>query len=182
MHLFLIAGLIYYLFNIWIRLEVASTMNFSNKPFDQCDCDALSETNTLCENNETENSFQNIFIGVPMPPFIVAFIVTSAMCHIFHSLILYFPAPINLLDFYLGDSQDDDLSDDIEMQSEKSKGHSFHQNKIIKGLKISCVIMSIVYLIVIVTSPNYTFDSQFTGGKWLQKELDTYVHSTLILL
>ena len=118
MHLFLIAGLIYYLFNIWIRLEVASTMNFSNKPFDQCDCDALSETNTPCENNETENSFQNIFIGVPMPPFIVAFIVTSAMCHIFHSLILYFPAPINLLDFYLGDSQDEDLSDDNEMQSD----------------------------------------------------------------
>ena len=109
-----------------------------------------------------------------MPPFIVSFMVTSAMCHMFHSLILHFPAPINLLDFYLGDSQDEYLSDDIEMQSEKSKGHSFHQNKIIKVLKISCVIMSIVYLIVIVTSPNYTFNSQFTGGKWLQKELDTY--------
>ena len=173
MHLFLIAGLIYYLSDIWINLEVASTMNFSNKPFDQCDCDALSETNTPCENDEN-NSFQNFFIGLELDisPFIATFMATSALCHIFHSLISYFPAPVNLLDFYLGDCENEDLNGDVEIQPENSKKHqSFYHGKIIQGIKISCIIMSIAYLVMILTSPNYTFDSQITKGNWFQIDL-----------
>ena len=175
MHLFLIAGLIYYLYNIWEKLEVASTMNFSNKSFNQCDCDALSEINTPCENNETEDSFQNVFIGVRLSPFIITFMVTSVLCHIFLSLILYFPTPINLLDFYLGDSKDEELSVNVEMQFENSKkDHSSHRGNIIKGVKISCIILTIVYLVLALTSPNYTFDSQFTTGKKIHEESNTF--------
>ena len=109
-HLAIIAGLTYYLYAIWIPLELTSTLNFENLSFDQCLCEELAMNNITCTNKETENSFQNIFIGVPIPPFLIALLSASISCHLVHSLIIYIPSPLTLIDLIVGLKKVDAIS------------------------------------------------------------------------
>ena len=153
LYLALISGLIYYLYNIWIMFEVASTMNFSNEPFDQCPCAALSENDIPCINKETENSFQNIFLGVSIQPFLIIFMVTSIVCHVIHSSIMFFPAPINILDYILGHKAL------VESEIESNSDGFGKTNRIL------CCILSITYIVLALTCPSYTFDTSVSKGK-----------------
>ena len=63
-HLASVASLMCFLFSFWSALQVTSSMDFNNKPFNQCSCDVLSENNLPCINKETENSFQNVFLAL----------------------------------------------------------------------------------------------------------------------
>ena len=153
LYLALISGLIYYLYNIWIMFEVASTMNFSNEPFDQCPCAALSENDIPCINKETENSFQNIFLGVSIQPFLIIFMVTSIVCHVIHSSIMFFPTPINILDYILGHKAL------VESEIESNSDGFGKTNRIL------CCILSITYIVLALTCPSYTFDTSVSKGK-----------------
>ena len=90
-HLALIAAMIYYLFVLWIFFQNSTNVNFSNKPFDQCLCDILPEYGDECINNETQNSFQNVFLRVPVTSVLISFIFVSFGCHLIHALAFQVP-------------------------------------------------------------------------------------------
>lgn len=161
LHLALIATLLYYLYNIWIALEVMSSMNFDNEPFNRCECIVLGEYGQQCQNKETENSFQNLLIGVSIRPFLIAFLVASILCHIIHSLAICFPAPIKFLDFVLGNSNS--TSDTSISNSNNQSGAS---NTVTKLFKLFCAVLSIAY-ICIASSSHY-----FAFGRSLTKETE----------
>ena len=168
-HLSLLAGLIFYQYNIWIALESTSTLNFNNKPFNLCPCDALSEINEPCINKETENSFQNMFVGVSNTPFLISFLVTSIACHFIHSLIIALPSPIPLSTYVLGDSsnQNDNSSvhDNDEVDSTKRKPDTSSSTKAAKSFKVSCCFLVVLYIATILTTQFTSFDALFEKGK-----------------
>ena len=165
-HLATIAALLYCLYSVWISLEVTSTMNFENKPFDQCKCDPLNP----CINDETENSFQNVFVGISIQPFILAFLVVSLACHIAHSVILAFPPPLSMSHFILGQDEDQDVNNSITNTISKMlKNHA----------RIGILGLSVVALLTgIVTSPYILFDTHFSNGDYsfkISTNFSTYV-------
>ena len=157
-HLAIIAGLTYYLYAIWIPLELTSTLNFENLSFDQCLCEELAMNNITCTNKETENSFQNFFIGVPIPPFLIAFLGASISCHLVHSLIPVFPAPINLHIFFLGKIKACPKIEPASRTRKEEKSMLSRTNK--------AVVASLMILIFggIMSSPFYLFDAHLEKG------------------
>ena len=151
-HLTLIAGLIYYLFAIWINLDESSDIDFNDEPYDLCTCDILTELGQLCTNRETDFSFQNRVIRFSIPLFLQIFILISISCHLVHSLVLYIPSPLTLIDFITGINHVDPSKSNNTMekrQNEVSKKKSF---------KISCSFIAIVYIVGVISSPYYGFN------------------------
>ena len=109
-HLAMIAIVLCYLYAVWIPMELASNLNFENKPFDQCRCGPLAEFNITCVNYETENSFQNFFLGISIQPFLIGLLLTSITCHLVHSVIIAFPAPEMMTNFLFGKTEDKEVS------------------------------------------------------------------------
>ena len=156
LHVTMIATLIYYLYSIWIAFQNTTNVNFTNKPFDQCACDTLIEHGheEECVNEETQNSFQNLFLRVPMSEILLAFIVVSFTCHLIHSCLVHIPSPIWLIDFIFGS--------DGNHTNERSVSEN-HENKTTEristnGVNIALGFLSISYIVIILTSPLYTFN------------------------
>ena len=172
MHLFVIVALAYYLYAIWIPLEVASNLNFSNLPFDQCPCDDLELYNITCTNKETESSFQNIFVGVPIQPFLIALLVASIACHIIHSLIFVFPSPASLLCFYLGNFEEQiQTNEESKIKNSSNVEIKINSNVVDeKGSnsshKIKFVMAILMFSIFagILASPYFLFDAHLEKG------------------
>ena len=170
-HLAVIAALLFYLYEIWIPLEIASNLNFENQPFNQCQCGPLSKNNITCVNDETENSFQNKFLGVAIEPFLIAFLVVSFTSHLIHSLILVLPAPIKLLHFYLGQVGD--------QASVKTKSATTNQHPkspaLIKSFpsKYAVPVLVITLMAGIMASPYIFFNTHLDDGKLNFKSTST---------
>ena len=104
-HFAMIACLALYLYEMKITLGKLEGLDFSDKFYDQCTCDILSEFGHACENRETDYSFQNVFLIVPIRTLLLVFLITSISCHLIQSFIIYLPAPIQLLHFVLQKDQ-----------------------------------------------------------------------------
>ena len=158
-HLTMIALLLCYLYAVWIPMELASNLNFENKPFDQCRCGPLAEFNITCVNYETENSFQNIFLGISVQPFLIALLLTSITCHLVHSVIIIFPAPELMSNFLFGRTNGQRCVtnfDDKEVSMPKLKPHN---RKIFLGTLVLALLTGII------ASPYFLFDSHLDTGK-----------------
>ena len=149
-HFAVISAMIYYLYSIWITFNMASTLNFENKPFDQCPCDVLQENNIPCLNKETENSFQNVFLGVPIQPFLIAFFVTSVSCHLIHALVTILPPPIKLIHYMVGNNFQD---------------NSASTKKSVKS-KVISIVATVAIIIGTMTSPYYIFGTHLSYGNF----------------
>ena len=163
-HLTMIGGLIYYLYFVWIDSEASSSVNFSNKPYNQCFCDVLDKLGfgQDCANWESENSFQNKLIAISLPLFLQAFLVTSLTCHSIHSLIIYIPSPLTLIDFIVELQQDNPKSltsiSRPASSKNKLKNYVYKWSKKINISKGSCCIIALFYMVAIASSPYYGFD------------------------
>ena len=180
MHLFVIVALAYYLYAIWIPLEVASNLNFSNLPFDQCPCDDLELYNITCTNKETESSFQNIFVGVPIQPFLIALLVASIACHIIHSLILVFPSPVSLLCFYLGNFEDQIQTNEESKIKNSSNVVDEKGSNSSHKIKFVMAILTFSIFAGIVASPYLLFDAHLEKGTILTFTLMNQISFVLI--
>ena len=161
-HLTLIAGLTYYLYIIWIDSEQSSSNNFSNLPYDQCFCVFLTELGfgqDYCANWESKTSFQNKLIIVSLPLVLQMFLITSFLCHILHSLIIYIPPPLTLIDFYIGTKQDNAESFARISRSTSSRNSLRHSLAKLRGrtniFKASCCLIAVFYMVGLVSSPYY---------------------------
>ena len=180
-HLSLLAGLIFYQYDIWNALESTSIIDFKNRPFNLCPCDALNEINEPCINKETENSFQNMFVGVSNTPFLISFLVTSIACHSIHALILTFPSPIPLSRFVIGDSsnQSDDSSTHQNKQPTNLKPGMARKNRLVLSFKLSCCFLVASYIAGILTTQFTAFDAFIDKGKQISTK---YILQLLSLL
>ena len=163
-HLAFIAALLFCLYTIWISLEVISGMNFTNEPFNQCECDLLS----ACTNHETENSFQNVFVGVAIQPFLIAFFVTSVTSHLVHAFISSFPPPLKLVYFFLGDKKSRLHITDTSNENHASSNTKIYKQRFILGTVV------LLFFTGMLTSPYFLFDSHLDDGIHLKTER-TYV-------
>ena len=161
-HLTLIAGLTFYLYIIWIDSEQSSSNNFSNLPYDQCFCVFLTELGfgqDYCANWESKTSFQNKLIIVSLPLVLQMFLITSFLSHILHSLIIYIPSPLTLIDFYIGTKQDNAESFGRISRSTSSRNSLRHSLAKLRGrtniFKASCCLIAIFYMVGLVSSPYY---------------------------
>ena len=173
MHLAVIASLAYYLYAIWIPLEITSNFNFENLPFNQCPCDYLAMFNITCTNIETESSFQNIFLGVPIESFLIALLVASISCHLIHSLILVFPSPLSLLSFYLGNFEEEIQTNEESNVINEEGSKSSHKIKFVMGILIFSTLAGIV------ASPYYLFGAHLEKGTILNRSLANKMIFTL---
>ena len=171
MHLAMIASLAYYLYAIWIPLEITSNFNFENLPFNQCPCDYLAMFNITCTNIETESSFQNIFLGVPIESFLIALLVASISCHLIHSLILVFPSPLSLLSFYLGNFEEQIQTNEEFRIKNSSNVIDRKGSKSSHKIKFVLTIFTFSTLAGIVASPYYLFDVHLEKGTILNRYL-----------
>ena len=166
-HFAFIAGLTLYLHEMWITLGIAAGYAFSNQSYDQCTCDILTEYGHDCINRETEYSFQNMFLQIPMRTLLLTFLVTSISCHLIQALILHLPAPVPLFQFILG--KDDEESkketgsmDELEIlnvqpKSGKTKSKAPRTNMAI-GIKLACYIFALAFFVGLFVSPFYGFE------------------------
>ena len=161
-YLTLIAGLIYYLYVIWIDSEQSSSINFSNLPYDQCFCDILTELGfgqDYCANWESDSSFQNQLIIIPSQLVLQLFLFASLFCHILHSLIIYIPSPLTLIDFYVGLKQDNAKSLATISRQTGSRNNLVHSLAKLRErtniFKASCCLIAIFYLVGLASSPYY---------------------------
>ena len=164
-HLTLIAGLTYYLFMVWIDSEESSSINFNNLPYNLCFCELLTELGfgqDYCANWESNSSFQNQLVMISLPLVLQMFLLTSFLCHILHSLIIYIPSPLTLMDFYVGLKQDN-----VESFGTISRPTSLRNNlrhSLTKlsvrtnFFKVSCCLIAITYMVGLVSSPYYGFN------------------------
>ena len=161
-HLTLIALFTDYLNMVWIDSEESSNINFNNLPYNLCFCELLTELGfgqDYCANWESEQSFQNQLIIVSLPLVIQIFLLTSFLCHILHSLIIYIPSPLTLIDFYVGLKQDN-----TESLTRISRPTGSKNNYLAKlrgrtnTFKTSCCLIAIVYMVGLVSSPYYGFN------------------------
>ena len=164
-HLTLIDGLIYYLYVIWIDSEESSSNNFSNLPYNQCFCDFLTEVGfgqDYCANWESETSFQNQLIIVSLPLVLQMFLLTSFLCHILHSLMIYIPSPLTLINFYVGLKQDSVESFGTISRPtgpRNNQRHSLTKSRVRNNVfKVSCCLIAITYMVGLVSSPYYGFN------------------------
>ena len=154
-HLTVIAALSHFLYAIWIPLEIASNLNFANLPFDQCPCDELINYDIPCTNKETENSFQNIFLGVPIKPFLIAFMIVTISCHFIHSLLIIFPSPTSLVPFYLG-----------HLENQEAKDEEKPKTEIMQKGKFATALLTLSILAGIIASPYYLFAGHLKDGNF----------------
>ena len=152
-HLTLIAGLTYYLFAIWIDSEESSDIDFTNKLYDQCTCDILTELHLPCENRETETSFQNRVIQFSIPLFLQTLIIIAILCHIVHAMVLYIPSPLTLIDLILGVKQTSNSGISIKQTETVAKWK--RKENLFKAL---CGVIAMVYMVGIASSPYYGFN------------------------
>ena len=162
-HLTLIAGLIYYLYTVWIDSEQSSRINFSNLPYNQCFCEFLTELGfdqKYCANWESDNSFQNKqLIMISLPLVIQMFLFTSVLCHLIHSLIIYIPLPLTLINFYVGLNQDNAKSIARISRPRNNLRHSLAKLGVrINIFKTSCCFIAILYMVALASSPYYGFN------------------------
>ena len=164
-HLTLIAGLTYYLYIIWIDSEASSSNNFSNLPYNQCFCELLTDLGfgqDYCANWESETSFQNQLIIVSLPLVLQIFLFTSFICHLIHSLIIYIPSPLTLIDFYVGLKQNNAKSLSTISRPSGPRNNLKHSLAKLRGrtniFKASCCLIAIVYMVGLVSSPYYGFN------------------------
>ena len=164
-HLTLIAGLIYYLYMVWIDTEQSSRVNFSNLPYNLCFCELLTElgfSQDYCANWESETSFQNQLVMISLPLVLQIFLFISFLCHILHSLIIYIPSPLTLIDFYVGTKQDSAKSLASISRPCDSRNNLRHSLTKLRGktniFKAGCCLLVIVYMVGLVTSPYYGFN------------------------
>ena len=157
-HLALIAGLTLYLFELWKIFKDSTSLNFNNKPFNQCLCnDILPQYNVTCTNEEAGNSFQNKFLHIPINSILICFLLTAISCHLIQSLFIALPEPLPLLNFVLGNEQ-------MQNFENKWKDKSFYIFKIIGAF------IGIVYIAILVSSPYYTFTTFQGEGKHTNKQ------------
>ena len=167
LHIVLIASLLYYLYCMWIPLQLSSNFNFENKPFDQCSCDALLEVDLSCTNSETESSFQNWFIGVPVEPFLIASMVTSFFSHIIHSSLLFMPAPMQLSSYIIGTSEKNESNSSVNTQTKQEHlSMKSYTKKAVLGIAIATLLAGVL------SSPGYIFGSTFEKG--IQYPIDRF--------
>ena len=100
-HFAMIACLTFYLYEMKITLGKLEELDFSDKYYDQCTCIILEEFGHSCKNRETDYSFQNLFLIVPIRTLLLAFLISSISCHLIQSFITYLPAPLQLIHFVL---------------------------------------------------------------------------------
>ena len=158
-HLAMVGALTFYLFELWITFQNQTSINFENKSFNQCTCDILSAYGhgEECTNNETQNSFQNSFLHVPIKELLIALFVTSISCHLIQSMILWIPKPLRLLHLVLENGRGKDLDITTRIPNKV---------KIIKCFKLFNIILMITYLGAFVTIPLTTFDMYSRNGKY----------------
>ena len=161
-HLTLIAGLTYYLFMVWIDSEQSSEINFSNLPYDQCLCDVLTDLELdekYCFNWENDSSFQNQLVSISLPLILQMFLFTSFTCHLIHSLIIYIPLPLTLINFYVGLNQDNAKSIARISRPRNNLRHSLAKLGVrINIFKTSCCFIAILYMVALASSPYYGFN------------------------
>ena len=168
-HLTLIAGLIYYLYAIWISSDESSSINFSNLPYNQCFCDFLTELGfdeNYCANWESNNSFQNKqLIMISLPLVLQMFLLTSILCHFLHSLIIYIPSPLTLIDFYVGMKEGNAESFARISKPTGPKNNLRHCLAKLRGrtniFKASCCLIAIIYMVGLLSCPYYGFNLFF---------------------
>ena len=126
---------------MWRDLGKRAVFAFSDKSFDQCTCDVLTEYGHDCINKETDNSFQNLFLLWDMQLLLLSFFITSIACHLIQSLFLYLPAPLPLYQFIVGqENKDERIAEETGSEFElekldfKSKAKSTKPS-LIKGLQ-----------------------------------------------
>ena len=160
-HLAIIAGLIIYLIKLWFVFEDSTSLNFSNRPFDQCRCNILSEfyLEDQCTNEEALYSFQNKFLNVPIESILIAFLIVSISCHLIHSIFVALPPPLPLLQFSLGHIRNKS-NDDIDGSRSRSNKKNF-----INRFNIPCCILGTMFFAGSITSPYFTFDFFKGNGK-----------------
>ena len=165
-HFMIIACMTLYLYEMWISFGKAAGFEFSNKSYDQCTCDFLEEKGFECENRETNNSFQNLFIRVPVRNLLLVFFTISIICHLIQSVFKCLPAPVQLLYFILGKEYsqterktvEGDTGSQIEVENlhkkldtEKIKTSRSKEFKI--GIKVMCCLIAIVVFTGLLSSP-----------------------------
>ena len=164
-HLTFIAGFTYYLYIVWIDSEESSSINFNNLPYNLCFCEFLTEIGfgqDYCANWESETSFQNQLIIVSLPLVLQMFLLTSFLCHLIHSLIIFIPSPFALIDFYVGLKQDNSKSFARIPRPTCSRTNLRYSLTKLRGrtniFKASCCLVAIIYLVCLVSSPYYGFN------------------------
>ena len=172
-HLAMVGALIYCLFELWITFQNQTSINFENKSFNQCTCDILSAYGhgEECTNDETQNSFQNRFLHVPIKEFFIALIITSISCHLIQSIIIWIPKPLGLHDLILGHWKAKDLDTTGVLPNNP------HRFKIIKGFKFfSSIMVLVLYIGAVNIIPLTTFDMYSGNGKYRKN----FCHHNLI--
>ena len=157
-HLALIAVILHYLYGVWLAFETTSSLNFENRPYEKCECDALRKNNLTCNNNETEDSFQNMFIGVAIQPFLIAYLITSLSCHLVQSSILYLPPQPQLIHYILGPKQVQGGSDSNTSCDKKTTKLNSWPFKLLMVCFIFCAFIGILI------GPHILFESHEGNG------------------
>lgn len=159
-HLAMVGALIYYLFDLWITFQNHTSINFENKSFNQCTCDILSAYGhgEECTNDETQNSFQNRFLNIPIKEFLIALILTSISCHIIQSVIIWIPKPLGLLHLILGHGK----TKGMDASTIPRNPYRF---KIIKACKFFSFIVVVLYIGAVITIPLTTYNLYSDNGK-----------------
>lgn len=156
-HFALIAVTLNYLYGVWLAIETTSSLNFENRPYEKCECDALRKNNLTCNNHETEDSFQNMFIGVAIQPFLIAYLIISLSCHLVQSLILYLPPQTQLIHYILGPKQIEENDSDPTLDKKRTKLNSW-------PFKLLIVCFIFCAFIGILIGPHSLFESHEGNG------------------
>ena len=120
-YLTIIASIIYRLFEASTDYRLSSEMklvarfDFKNSIYDRCAC-PKSDSASHC--SEVEMNFQNLLIFLPSEYFLLAFLITPFFLHVIHSLLFDLPKPIPMLQFILGNNQEEHKEVSIKSQNE----------------------------------------------------------------
>ena len=200
-HFAMIACLALYLYEMKITLGKLEELDFSDKLYDQCTCIILSEFGHACENRETDYSFQNLFLIVPIRTLLLVFLITSLSCHLIQSFIIYLPAPIQLLHFVLQKDQAQNKSFSKEItgssfEMENLNKHSedaitkpnVQKNSTTIWIKVLCCVTAVLFFVGLICIPWYGLNifSKRSGtgnnGKhdltlpWKYTNINSYLH------
>ena len=161
-YLALIMLIMFYLYNMWIYIRHTSDMiwdlDYTNQPFDQCACQNYGHCSA-----ETSD-FQNILSSIEIRLYFYLLLLNPMLCHIIHSLFLFLPAPIPLLDFILciktrttdhqGSHETIQLQDLTETTNESNlRQHPKPKNRQSNCIFIPCILLTFVYFQILLGSP-----------------------------
>ena len=164
-HFAMIAGFTMYMYKMWRELDKRAEFAFSDKSYDKCTCDVLSEIGQDCVNRETGYSFQNLFLLVDMQKMLFAFLVISTISHLAQSIFLNFPAPVPLFQFIVGKVDENEKTEsefelenlNVEPKASSSKSNT-NNTFVKKRIKLLCCMIAMAFLIGLVGVPFYGFD------------------------